>query len=550
MAKIALIDCKGDRNEGRKRMENLGLGYLASALVRSGHEVEILDAAYYGWSGDHILTQVLSLRPLLVGFSIFFNNSAESLRVVRELRGCGYRGHVTLGGHHATFNCREILAENEAVDSIISGEGEQALAELVRRLESGQEWRDLGNVASRHASGAVVVNACRPLTNDLDELGEPLRETYAAAITADRSATVITSRGCFGSCSFCSISAFHKLARGRPWRGRSAVSVAAEIGRLVSDYGVRHINFADDDFFGPGQMGRERALALAGALQEKQLGLTFLVSCRPDNLDEAVLRALKATGLVCVDVGAESWVPRQLSLFNKKITADQNHRAVDVLRRAGLEFRLYLIPFDPYVTLDELAENVAVAQQIGIRHFLDMFTFSRILVFRGTAIEEQLRRDGLLGGASGRRGYEGDLAYAFAHPEVAGLLDQWLTIQPAYGALLERARVLGSGDPHGPESLLSANLRIALRQAIAGLFKAAIAAHQDGRAQAFPETLGSEIAALDGAVARIEDAAASGVLRRCLPTRFRVGECLLDFPSSAAYDLSERLTAACARGAS
>ncbi|MGA2721418.1 MAG: hypothetical protein ABSG79_03290 [Bryobacteraceae bacterium] len=56
----------------------------------------------------------------------------------------------------------------------------------------------------------------------------------------------------------------------------------------MAHYGVRHVNFADDDFFGPGRSGREGALSLARALQERQLGVTFLVSCRPDNLDEGV----------------------------------------------------------------------------------------------------------------------------------------------------------------------------------------------------------------------------------------------------------------------
>jgi hypothetical protein len=114
----------------------------------------------------------------------------------------------------------------------------------------------------------------------------------------------------------------------------------------------------------------------------------------------------------------------------------------------------------------------------------------------------------------------------------------------AYAALLERAQLLGRGG--GAESLLSVNLRLALRQSITDLFQRFIAAHLDGAGERASEMPGREIAALGAAVAVIEEARDSGALRRRLPSRFRLGNCVLDFPSPAAYALSERLAAACA----
>ncbi|NMD19652.1 MAG: hypothetical protein GYA76_05130, partial [Verrucomicrobia bacterium] len=48
MGEVVLADCRGRRNEGRKRMENLGLGFLAAALERRGHTAEVLDASFHG----------------------------------------------------------------------------------------------------------------------------------------------------------------------------------------------------------------------------------------------------------------------------------------------------------------------------------------------------------------------------------------------------------------------------------------------------------------------------------------------------------------------
>ncbi len=60
---------------------------------------------------------------------------------------------------------------------------------------------------------------------------------------------ITTSRGCYGECSFCSISSFYKLNDCVKQTFRSPQSVSAEIHRLVDNYKISSLKIVDDNFF-------------------------------------------------------------------------------------------------------------------------------------------------------------------------------------------------------------------------------------------------------------------------------------------------------------
>lgn len=120
-----------------------------------------------------------------------------------------------------------------------------------------------------------------------------------------------------------------------------------EIGELVERHGVRYIEFAGDDFMGTGARGRRRALEIGRQITARGLDISWYFIARPNDIDEGVLRELMASGLVGVDVGVETWAPDHLAFFDKKLTADVNERATEVLSRLGLRTRFYVIPLNP-----------------------------------------------------------------------------------------------------------------------------------------------------------------------------------------------------------
>ena len=66
-------------------------------------------------------------------------------------------------------------------------------------------------------------------------------------------------------------------------------------------------------------------------------------------------------------MGIESSVSRQLALYGKGTT---NTRAIRIIERLGIDYMFFLIPADPYVTVDEILKNQA-KMRAAVHHAAD-----------------------------------------------------------------------------------------------------------------------------------------------------------------------------------
>jgi hypothetical protein len=93
---------------GPEVTENLSLRYLAASLERSGYCTQILS-----FNGERDFSRIVATIlnghnvPFLTGLSLAFQYRAKDfLALAMALREQGYRGHLTAGGHLATFEPR------------------------------------------------------------------------------------------------------------------------------------------------------------------------------------------------------------------------------------------------------------------------------------------------------------------------------------------------------------------------------------------------------------------------------------------------------------
>ena len=512
------------------KIEHLGLGYLSSTLCAAGRRAEIVDAHFHDLPSEAVVERLEALPSRVAGFSLFVNNVEETRRIVRGLRAGGDRRHITLGGHHATFNSREILEAWPEVDSIVLGEGEQPLVALARCLASGEDWTRLPGLCVR-GRGQVSSNPCPPLVSDLDALPFPDRRPYLEHMREEGTATILSSRGCYGACSFCSIRAFHRLSPGPAWRARRASGVADEIEELVRRHGVRHIEFADDNLIGYGPAGRERAWELGREILRRKLAITFFFICRANDLNPDLLRFLQEAGLRGVDIGVESWVPSHLRLYRKGLHVDQNRRGVALLKELKLANRFYLIPSNPYATPAELLTNLEELERVGLGHFPESAAFNRLTVFKGSPIESQLRKAGLLTTRRGRASFEGPLPYRFVHPAMAEVHRQGERLYLAQARLVERLRARLAGPNRNTcERQFADAASQAVYRAAFDLFKAVV--QRAAQAERAPAVLGlaPRLARLRRQLARIHARERRGDFARFATMTFRIGRSAVRYP--------------------
>ena len=130
--------------------------------------------------------------------------------------------------------------------------------------------------------------ADRPSVGDLDSLPFPVRDLLPEVLEQTGYASLLSSRGCYGRCTFCSVNAF--FARfGAKYRMRSVENVLAEMEELQRNYGVRNFAFNDANFI-CGRKGRERAFEFAEALLKRGIKARFSIQCRVNDVEKELLR--------------------------------------------------------------------------------------------------------------------------------------------------------------------------------------------------------------------------------------------------------------------
>lgn len=380
--------------------EHLGLGYLAATLRQAGFTVEILDAYFGGYSVRQTAREILKRQFRVLGISVFQAAARKTFKLLKYLRRGGLKAHITLGGHFPTLKDREIMDYAPEVDSIVRGEGEHTLLELVRALSDGGALSGILGLTYRQGS-EIVRNDSRPLIRDLDSLPFPARDTLNVQKWGPR-AMVAASRGCYAACSFCSIRSFYKSSAGPTWRGRSPENVVDEVEWLHKTYGVTSISFADDDFFGPGRAGKERARRIGEEILQRGLMIEFHISLRANDVEEELLAFLKSSGLRGVFLGLESGIQSDLDFYAKGVTVEDNVRALKVMRNLGLDVKVGFILLNPTSRFDEVIRNLEFLKEHDLRNVVP----NELMVLAGTPVEQHLESQGSLSGPFWRRTYK------------------------------------------------------------------------------------------------------------------------------------------------
>ena len=393
--------------------ENLSLRYLAASLRVAGYASEIVPFNLERDFGAALATIVDAPEPpLLVGVSLAFQwRARDFLGFVVALREAGYRGHVTLGGHFATFAAREILRDFPEVDSICRQEAEQTLVSLVRALEAQSPISAIGGVAHRDARGEVEVG-CHPSLPDLATLPRPDRRGEPASCFDHGIAPLVASRGCYANCSFCCIAAWHEQTLpGKRYRIREVDDVADEMVALQRERGIDIFVFHDDNFFLPGHAkNRARLSALADALERRGIGrYATVVKARPTDVDPEVFCILKER-LHCIRVyvGIETDADQGLETLRRWAASKQNHTSIEIVRQLELYTCFNMLIFDPDTTLDSIQINV------DFLRFAPEFpsNFGRVELYAGTPLLQRMLAEGRC------RGDWMQWDYALASPEV------------------------------------------------------------------------------------------------------------------------------------
>ncbi len=274
---------------------------IAAVLEKNGHQVMVHDANL----GDRTAESFADFNPGLVGLSVSTGCVTDSIKKAVEFKKA-FPGIKTVWGfRHPSALPEQTLAE-EYVDYIVIGAGEYTLLELAAYLEKGAgKVEDIKGLAWKNGTD-IVINEPREFLEALDELPDPAWHLVDPKKYWDVS--IITSRGCPYTCTFCADASFYKghIA------DLSAQRIADQSERMHKEFGVNYLMYTGDNF----GINKERLHEFCRIMAKKKLKLKW--NCQiSGTVSEEDAKLMAKAGCTAVILGAESGSQKVLDLLTK-----------------------------------------------------------------------------------------------------------------------------------------------------------------------------------------------------------------------------------------
>ncbi len=263
------------------------------------------------------------------------------------------RENVYVGGPVGL--CPEMVLGELDARAVVTGEGEDVVAELVERGPEG-----LPGVAYRH-NGEIIKSPPQPVSS-LDHALPLIPDDLCRQNVRGANVYIETHRGCLGNCSFCQVPRFF----GRSIRSRSIENIVAEV-REMKRRGVSRVAISGGtgSLFGyRNKVNREAFVqmlrSLSAILGKRNLSVPDM---RVDLVDETVLQAVRDYTIGWVFFGLESGSDAILKAMRKGVTVEDNRKAIELARSLGVKVGGSFIVGYPGERREDFQDTMSFAEE-------------------------------------------------------------------------------------------------------------------------------------------------------------------------------------------
>lgn len=409
--RILLVQAPSVEGPASEIVAPLGLGIVADAARRAGHEVELLDlnvaespfaaleAAAQRLGPDLVGVGLRNIDPLANRRHSYLPGFAALLRTIRRTLP---EVPLVAGGAGFSMFAAELMARYPAIDVGVVLEGEETFPALLERLEGGEASDDVAGlpgtiVRSRRAAAGLVkgpgrTRVCAARLDDLREWLPAFVAPYQGKSTYAPAAGVETKRGCPLGCSYC----VYPALQGRRLRFRAPETIVAEVELLHREAGVAWVHFTDPVLNLPPEHFRE----LCRLLRSRKLPVRWTGFFRENTLTPADAALAVSAGCAAFQFSGDGTCDRTLARLRKGFTRDDILRAARTVAAtdalAVYHFMVNVPGTDVGVVQDarDLVDRLHDIHEPRMN--LGAIVFNNLRVYPGTPLARELAAAGLL----------------------------------------------------------------------------------------------------------------------------------------------------------
>lgn len=291
---------------------------------------------------EYIAIDALRSGARIFAFPCYIWNIEKVLKIAKIIKCAVTDSVIIFGGPEVSYDSEKVLSENQFVDFVICGEGEEAFSRLV----SGEKCEDIKGVSYR--KDGVIFSSAPVCVKNLDSLPRLYTKESLSSLSG-KMVYYETSRGCPFSCSYCLSSTSH----GVRYYGIDRVF---EDLMLFIENKVPLVKFVDRTF----NCNAERSEKIIEFIIKNNISTRFHFEISADILSDRIIKLLKSApkGTFQLEIGVQSTNPKTLEAINRK--ADIS-RISDVVRRLSenknIHIHLDLIAGLPYEGYERFKES-------------------------------------------------------------------------------------------------------------------------------------------------------------------------------------------------
>ena len=399
-------------------ISEIGVKSLVGYLEFHNIPVRAIYLDQCGSLSERNISQILELTKdsTLVGFSAMSKDIDEYLPLINKIRE-KQKIPIMLGGIHPTALPKKSL---KIADIICVGEGEEPLRQVYEAIKNGNNNYDFPNIGYRKGD-EIIINRTTYFADSLDALPFPdykFNDSYLLIKEKDevekipqdpdqkqkmlKTDTLIfySQRGCGFSCTYCSNSLYHDLARssGHKWYRRTSPKRFKEELKHHLQYlpFVKKITINDDDFL----LRNLDEIREISEFLKNDLKMEFTINGipSPTTVTDEKISTLVKNGLTKIGFGVQSgsnrvlkeiykrFVPREHVLVAAKIVAKYCTNGLN-----GFYPNYGFILDSPYDTDDDWRESLRLLISLPQPRTINLYSLT---FFAGTKLTEKAIIDG------------------------------------------------------------------------------------------------------------------------------------------------------------
>jgi anaerobic magnesium-protoporphyrin IX monomethyl ester cyclase len=394
----------------------LGLVYMSSFIrrqLRNKYKITLWDLNLHRITREQFEEKLQKLedKPDIIGIGgivTVFKHFLWMSEICKEI----FPSSLLVAGGSLGSTVPHLLFKHSPVDICVKGEGEHTLLEIIDNLENGASKSDMlhiqGILLWDAEKNCLIETPPRPRTVDLDIFGMPAydlldMQQYAANgirnlkgyikdlppqifSPGNLHMAVTTSRGCTSRCTFC-YRQFPKIELNSP------AFVKNHLKFLYHEFGINVVSILDELF----NISEKRMYEMISCFTEIKHEIPefyFRIGgARVDLINTESLKKLKESGCFQIIYGLESGSQKMLDMMKKRVTVEQNRKAVIAARDAGLHCVPQFITGLPGEDRDTLKETFKFINSID---FWSYISLHRANAYPGSEIYQYAKDKGLI----------------------------------------------------------------------------------------------------------------------------------------------------------